>query len=44
MLMDAFDVRAFHDELLRHGALPLGMLERQVTAWIADFWQKNLAG
>jgi uncharacterized protein (DUF885 family) len=44
MLMDAFDVRAFHDELLRHGALPLGMLERQVTAWIAAFWQKNLAG
>jgi uncharacterized protein (DUF885 family) len=44
MLMDAFDVRAFHDELLRHGALPLGMLERQVVAWITAFWKKNLGG
>jgi uncharacterized protein (DUF885 family) len=44
MLMDAFDVRAFHDELLRHGALPLGMLERQVVGWITAFWKKNLGG
>jgi uncharacterized protein (DUF885 family) len=42
MLMDAFDVRAFHDELLRHGALPLDLLERQITAWIAAFWKQNL--
>ena len=27
---DAFDVRDFHDEVLRHGALPLGILERLV--------------
>jgi uncharacterized protein (DUF885 family) len=44
MLMDAFDVRAFHDELLRHGALPLGMLERQIVGWITAFWKKNLGG
>lgn len=31
---DAFDLRAFHDEVLRHGALPLGMLERVIDDWI----------
>jgi uncharacterized protein (DUF885 family) len=29
----AFDLRAFHDELLRHGAVPLDMLEQNVKAW-----------
>lgn len=29
-----FDLRLFHDELLRHGALPLDILERQVDRWI----------
>ena len=29
-----FDLRLFHDELLRHGALPLDILERQVERWI----------
>jgi uncharacterized protein (DUF885 family) len=30
----AFDIRAFHDELLAHGALPLDVLERLIDAWI----------
>ena len=32
---DRFDLRSFHDEILRHGALPLDMLERVVDEWIA---------
>ena len=30
-----FDVRTFHDELLKHGALPLDVLENSVKDWIA---------
>jgi uncharacterized protein (DUF885 family) len=32
----AFDVRAFHDEALKHGALPLDFLERNIQAWVAS--------
>ncbi len=30
-----FDIRAFHDEILNGGALPLDVLETRVNAWIA---------
>ncbi|CAN5668888.1 hypothetical protein BH20ACT1_BH20ACT1_12460 [soil metagenome] len=33
-LGDRFDVRAFHDELLRHGALPLDVLSTLMERWI----------
>ena len=31
-----FNLRAFHDELLGHGALPLDVLETRMKAWVAD--------
>jgi uncharacterized protein (DUF885 family) len=31
-----FDVRAFHDELLKDGALPLDLLEDKMNGWIAS--------
>ncbi|MEX1147123.1 MAG: DUF885 domain-containing protein, partial [Sphingomonadales bacterium] len=34
-LGEAFDIRDFHDEVLRNGALPLSVLEQQVDQWIA---------
>ena len=33
-LGDKFDVRAFHDEILGNGALPLDVLDSEVTGWI----------
>ena len=33
-LGDKFDVRAFHDELLGAGALPLDVLEDRMTTWV----------
>jgi len=34
-LGDRFDPRAFHDRVLEEGALPLGMLDQRVRAWVA---------
>jgi uncharacterized protein (DUF885 family) len=34
-LGDRFDLRDFHDELLKDGALPLDRLETKMNAWIA---------
>ena len=31
-----FDIRAFHDRVLGSGALPLGLLEKNVRAWVAE--------
>jgi prolyl oligopeptidase len=33
-LGDDFDIRAFHDELLGGGALPLDLLEQRMDAWV----------
>jgi uncharacterized protein (DUF885 family) len=30
-----FDLRAFHDEVLGHGSLPLATLERELPTWVA---------
>ena len=31
-----FDIRLFHDEILRNGPLPLGVLDAQISDWIAS--------
>jgi len=35
-LGDAFDIRAFHDEVLGKGAVPLSVLEANVRAWVSE--------
>lgn len=30
-----FDVRVFHEEVLRHGAIPLSLLDENIRAWLA---------
>jgi uncharacterized protein (DUF885 family) len=32
----AFDIRGFHDEILREGALPLAVLEAHIREWVAS--------
>src|SRR3954463_6575311 len=38
-LGDSFDIRAFHDQVLSQGALPLDILDTRVRAWVNE--QKN---
>ncbi|HEX2141736.1 MAG TPA: DUF885 domain-containing protein [Candidatus Limnocylindria bacterium] len=33
-LGDRFDLRAFHDEVLGHGSLPLATLRREIAGWV----------
>jgi uncharacterized protein (DUF885 family) len=35
-LGDKFDIRAFHDAVLGNGALPLDVLDEEVTGWISS--------
>lgn len=35
-LGEKFDIRGFHDEILKYGALPLNVLEDKVAAWVAS--------
>lgn len=34
-LGDAFDIREYHDEVLKYGALPLNVLEQKIQDWVA---------
>ncbi len=36
-LGDRFDIRAFHDELLGAGALPLDLLEQRIDNWLSSY-------
>jgi uncharacterized protein (DUF885 family) len=33
-LGDKFDIKKFHDELLKNGALPMNILEKKINTWI----------
>ena len=35
-LGEKFDIRGFHDEVLKYGALPLNVLEDKISAWVAS--------
>jgi uncharacterized protein (DUF885 family) len=35
-LGNKFDIKAFHDEILNGGAMPLDLLQERVEAWIKE--------
>jgi uncharacterized protein (DUF885 family) len=35
-LQEKFSIRAFHDEVLSAGALPMDALSRRIHAWVAQ--------
>lgn len=35
-LGDKFDIRAFHDEVLKYGPIPLNVLESKINTWVAS--------
>ncbi|KMT65235.1 lipoprotein [Catenovulum maritimum] len=39
-LLNQFDIRAFHNQILKHGALPLNVLEEQIQVWIKQVKDK----
>ena len=38
---DRFDIRAFHDQILSQGALPLDVLDTRIRAWVGDLKRGN---
>ena len=40
-LKEKFDIRAFHDQVLQNGSLPLSTLEEFITEWIAEKKSKH---
>ena len=42
-LGDKFDIRAFHDQVLSNGALPMDVLEKHMREWVAR-QKKNSIG
>ena len=34
-LGDKFDIREYHDEVLKYGPLPLNVVEAKIDAWVA---------
>jgi uncharacterized protein (DUF885 family) len=42
-LGDNFDLREFHDQLLKHGALPMDVLEKTIHEWVASVKASKLS-
>jgi uncharacterized protein (DUF885 family) len=43
-LGDSFDIRAFHDELLGAGAIPLEVLETRMNRWLTKQMEQPETG